>query len=517
MLHELVIQTMPTGFVTSIWYKIKQKRRSLWYVIVALLLIKTVDGETNLSINILWKQCLKKLERDLSPQVFNTWIRPLHAHVEHDVLTLLAPNRFVLDWVKRHHGKDIYQHLKAFNHNHEVKVCFDVGTYKRAKQPQTKPVVNTNDKQLSLFESLAQSPKQTEQRVIVAQKKVVKPAAPLVKNAPLNKRFTFQQFVLGESNRLAHAASMEMVNSNEFNPLFIYGGTGLGKTHLMQAVGHAVSHQRPQAKIAYLHSERFVAEMVKALQSKSINRFKDYYRSVDVLLIDDIQFLAGKTQSQEEFFHTFNTLIDGEQQIILTSDRTPKEIQGLDDRLKSRLGSGLTVNIQKPEVETKVNILTNRALQSNIMLPEEVAEYIAENMNNSIRELEGGLHRLLASARLMQEEITLDFSRDALKDLIKPKPRFINVGSIQQTVANYYNISTADLLSKRRHRHIARPRQMAMLLARELTPDSYPSIGRFFGGRDRTTVLHACKTITALRLQDPQINQDYTVLSRLLS
>ena len=466
-----------------------------------------------MSINILWKQCLKQLESEVSSQIFNTWIRPLHVHIEHDVLNLLAPNRFVLDWVKKHHADDIKKHITKFNHNHPMKVRFHVGTYKQA--PQAEPQKKAeDDKQLNLFTTPRIKP---PHKPIIVPQRVVTKKPPLVKNAPLNKRFTFQDFMLGKSNRLAHAASMEMVNSDAFNPLFIYGETGLGKTHLMQAVGHAVALKRPTAKIAYLHSERFVVEMVKALQSKSINRFKEYYRSVDVLLIDDIQFLAGKTQSQEEFFHTFNTLIDGNQQVILTSDRTPKEIKGLDERLKSRLGSGLTVNIQKPEVETKVNILTNRALQANIMLPEEVAEYIAENMNNSIRELEGGLHRLLASARLMQEEITLDFSRDALKDLIKPKPRFIHVGSIQQTVANYYNISTEDLLSKRRHRHITRPRQMAMLLCRELTSDNYPSIGRFFGGRDRTTVLHACKTIMTLRVADQQINQDYSTLSRLLS
>lgn len=442
-----------------------------------------------MSISILWKRCLNDLEAEVSPQVFNTWLRPLHAQIDADVLYLLAPNRFVMDWVKRHFAEKIQQKFNQLNPKQPIKLVFQVGSQGKMVASEQKPPLLVKKNASSLG----------------------------INPAPLNKRFTFQEFVLGDSNRLAHAASMEMVQNGQFNPLFIYGGTGLGKTHLMQAVGHAVAQQKTTAKIAYLHSERFVIDMVRALQTKAINRFKEYYRSVDVLLIDDIQFLAGKNQSQEEFFHTFNALIDGNQQIILTSDRTPKDIEGLDERLKSRLGSGLTVNINKPDIETKVNILTQKALQAKIILPEDVAVYIAENIDNSIRELEGSLHRLLASARLMQESITLDFSRHALKDLIKPKIRLIHVGQIQQTVADYYHISVSDLLSQRRHRHIARPRQMAMLLCRELTSDNYPTLGRLFGNRDRTTVLHACKTIVGLKLTDSQLNQDYSHLVRLLA
>jgi chromosomal replication initiator protein len=302
-----------------------------------------------------------------------------------------------------------------------------------------------------------------------------------------------------------------------YNPLFLYGGVGLGKTHLMHAIGNLILQHKPQARVIYLHSERFVADMVKALQSNMINEFKKFYRSVDALLIDDIQFFAGKERSQEEFFHTFNALLEGQQQVILTCDRYPKELDGLEERLKSRFGWGLTVAVEPPELETRVAILMSKAEQNKLNLSPEVAFFIAKKLRSNVRELEGALKRVIAHAHFASKEITIDFAREALKDLLALQDKLITIENIQKTVAEYYKLKMADLLSKRRSRSIARPRQVAMALAKELTNHSLPEIGDAFGGRDHTTVLHACRMIKQLQNVDIDIQEDWGNLLRLLS
>jgi chromosomal replication initiator protein len=335
----------------------------------------------------------------------------------------------------------------------------------------------------------------------------------------LNPGFTFDSFVEGKSNQLARAASMQIGENpgDAYNPLFIYGGVGLGKTHLMHAVGNMIVATRPTAQVVYLHSERFVADMVKALQHNAINEFKRYYRTVDALLIDDIQFFAGKERSQEEFFHTFNALLEGQSQIILTCDRYPKEVQGLEERLKSRFGWGLTVSIEPPELETRVAILVNKALQANVELPSDVAFFIAKRINSNIRELEGALRRVIASARFTGRSIDLAFTKEALRDLLALQDKLVSVDNIQKTVADYYKIRVADLLSARRTRSITRPRQVAMALSKELTGHSLPEIGGYFGGRDHTTVLHACRKVNELKETDLRIAEDYSNLWRILT
>jgi chromosomal replication initiator protein len=335
----------------------------------------------------------------------------------------------------------------------------------------------------------------------------------------LNTDFTFATFVGGKSNQLARAASMQVGENpgGAYNPLFIYGGVGLGKTHLMHAVGNLILERNPAARVIYLHSERFVADMVKALQHNAINDFKRYYRNVDALLIDDIQFFAGKERSQEEFFHTFNALLEGQQQVILTCDRYPKEVQGLEERLKSRFGWGLTAAIEPAELETRVAILMNKATQSHINLPDDVAFFIAKRIQSNIRELEGALRRVMASARFTGQPITLDFTKEALRDLLALQDKLVTTENIQKTVAEYYKIRVADLLSPRRTRTITRPRQIAMALAKELTTHSLPEIGDAFGGRDHTTVLHACRKVVELKDADSRIKEDYNNLLRTLT
>jgi len=448
----------------------------------------------------LWTDCLKHLEGELSPQDFNTWIRPLHAQEEEaQAVRLLAPNRFVLDWVKQHFSTRIMEILTRLNYGQKPRLLLQVGSRKKvgAAAIAKGPAARAKPGSLVLAAS-SESP------------------APPLHESPLNPTFTFQNFVPGNSNQLARSAALQAADVGGFNPLYIYGGVGLGKTHLMQAVGnHLVRHQ-PKARVLYLHSERFVADMVKALQNKMIDEFKNYYRSADILLVDDIQFLAGKVRSQEEFFHTFNALIEGHQQVIVTCDRTPNAIQNLDDRLKSRLNSGLTVAVEPPELDTRLAILQAKAAHTQMALPEEVAHYIAEHVGANIRELEGALHRLSASAKFMHQEITLDFSKEALKDLIITQVKLLMIQDIQQVVADYFKVSVEEMLSKRRHRYLVRPRQMAIFLTKELTRHSLPTIGEAFGGRDRTTVLHSCKSITSLKVADPQTRQDYLTLRQLL-
>jgi chromosomal replication initiator protein len=335
----------------------------------------------------------------------------------------------------------------------------------------------------------------------------------------INPDFTFDTFVEGKSNQLGKAAAMQVAGNpgGAYNPLFIYGGVGLGKTHLMHAIGNLILANNPSAKVVYLHSERFVADMVKALQHNSITEFKRFYRSVDALLIDDIQFFAGKERSQEEFFHTFNALLEGQRQIILTSDRYPKEVNGLEERLKSRFGWGLTVAIEPPELETRVAILKNKAAHAHVTLPDDVAFFIAKRIRSNVRELEGALRRVIANAHFTGKPITLDFAKDALRDLLALQAKLITIDNIQKTVAEYYKIRVTDLLSKRRNRSIARPRQVAMALAKELTNHSLPEIGDAFGGRDHTTIMHGCKKVAELKESDQMIADDYAKLLRILS
>ncbi len=445
----------------------------------------------------LWQKCLDHLENELPEQQFNTWILPLHAIEEDQTLKLLAPNRFVLDWVKDHYIGNIREALAGDGAGNEdaIRVELGIGSSSRPSRPETEAV---------------DSPPVEEER----RREKRTPS-----RGNLNPGFTFDSFVEGKSNQLAKAASLQVADNpgGAYNPLFIYGGVGLGKTHLMHAVGNMIVQNNPDAQVIYLHSERFVADMVKALQHNAINEFKRYYRSVDALLIDDIQFFAGKERSQEEFFHTFNALLEGQRQVILTCDRYPKEVNGLEERLKSRFGWGLTVAIEPPELETRVAILVNKAAQAHVDLPNEVAFFIAKRIHSNIRELEGALRRVIASARFTGRTIDLKFTKEALRDLVALHDKLVSIDNIQKTVAEYFKIRVADLLSARRTRSITRPRQIAMSLAKELTGHSLPEIGDAFGGRDHTTVLHACRKVVELRESDSRIAEDYNNLWRILT
>jgi chromosomal replication initiator protein len=443
----------------------------------------------------LWQQCLVRLENELPEQQFNTWIRPLHAIENGDKLRLLAPNQFVLDWVRKHHFETISQTLSDLGTPSATRVQLDIGSSKKSLPPASK-----------------------SGHQIPATSAFSKPQA-VSHKSNLNPEFTFESFVAGKSNQLARAASMQVGENpgGAYNPLFIYGGVGLGKTHLMHAIGNTILNNKPGARVVYLHSERFVADMVRALQHNAINAFKNYYRTADALLIDDIQFFANKERSQEEFFHTFNALLEGQQQVILTCDRYPKEVEGLEDRLKSRFGWGLTAAIEPAELETRVAILMSKASQIEIDLPSDVSFFIAKHIQSNIRELEGALRRVVASARFTGQAISLDLAKDALRDLLVLQDKLVTISNIQKVVAEYYKIRVADLLSPRRSRSITRPRQIAMSLAKELTTHSLPEIGDAFGGRDHTTVLHATRKVVELRESDIRINEDYNNLLRTLT
>jgi chromosomal replication initiator protein len=457
----------------------------------------------------LWGKCLQLLEQELSDQQLNTWIRPLHIIEDSDSLRLLAPNRFVLDWVNQHFMGQINQITEQLSTENPIKVSLEIGTQQTQakKQPSVvKPIQNTSNS--------SKTPAFTREPTFA-------PPPSIVQNIDhnLNKGFTFDTFVEGKSNQLARAASFQVAENpgGSSNPLLLYGGVGLGKTHIMHAVGNRMREINPNAKIVYLHSERFVGHMIKALQNNAIDEFKHYYRSLDALLIDDIQFFAGKERSQEEFFHTFNALLEGGRQIILTCDRYPKEIDGLEERLKSRFGWGLPVCIEPPELETRVAILHKKAEEFGISLPNEVAFFIAKRIRSNIRELEGSLRRVMATANFTGKPISLEFAKDTLRDLIALQDRLITIENIQKTVAEYYKIRSSDLLSNRRSRSITRPRQVAMALSKELTNHSLPEIGDAFGGRDHTTILHGCRKIAELKESDNKINEDYTNLLRILS
>jgi chromosomal replication initiator protein len=433
------------------------------------------------------------LETELPDQQFNTWVRPLQALEGNGALKLLAPNRFVVDWINANLLPRIGELLRDESTGDTPIVTVEVGS--RA------------------IPALPGAP------VPVPQNRAPRRAEGLVVGARLNADFTFASFVEGKSNQLARAAANQVAENpgRAYNPLFIYGGVGLGKTHLMHAVAHLIKERNSEARIAYIHSERFVGDMVRALQHNSMSEFKTAYRSLDALLIDDIQFFAGKERSQEEFFHTFNELLEGQHQVILTCDRYPKEVAGLEERLKSRFGWGLTVAIEPPELETCVAILMTKAQSVGVELPEEVAFFIGKRIRSNVRELEGALRRVIANSRFTGRPITVEFTKEALKDLLSLQAKLVTIENIQKTVADYYKVRLADLLSKRRSRSIARPRQVAMALSKELTSHSLPEIGDAFGGRDHTTVLHACKRIKQLRDVEQRVKEDYSNLLRTLA
>ena len=441
----------------------------------------------------LWNQCLRRLEAELPEQHFNTWIRPLQAVEDSGRLRLLAPNRYVVDWVNQNCAGRIGELVEELVPAPAPNVIVEIGSRRAAG---------------------------TEQPVLPLPEVRGRREQPLPQiGGRLNADFTFSNFVEGKSNQLARAAAMQVAENpgRAYNPLFIYGGVGLGKTHLMHAIGNHIRVRNKDARVAYVHSERFVGDMVRALQHNTINEFKTAYRSLDALLIDDIQFFAGKERSQEEFFHTFNALLEGQQQVILTCDRYPKEVEGLEERLKSRFGWGLTVAIEPPELETCVAILMSKASASGVELPEEVAFFVAKRIRSNVRELEGALRRVIANSQFTGRPITLDFAKEALKDLLALQERLVTIENIQKTVAEYFKIRVADLLSKRRSRSITRPRQVAMALSKELTNHSLPEIGDAFGGRDHTTVLHACRVIKELRESQTRMNEDYLNLLRTLA
>ena len=455
-----------------------------------------------------WDICVEQLAAELTTEQLNTWIKPLQVEETVQSILLFAPNRFVKDWVT-----DRYlDRIQSFYSQHVG------GTF------QVTVRVGSSGLMAGATDRVAEVPKQSAQvnHQPVSQPKVREPAVvegSIKHSNRLNADFRFENFVEGKSNQLARAAAQRVSEKpgSEYNPLFLYGDTGLGKTHLMHAVGNQIRSHNPNAKIIYVHSERFVADMVKALQLNAIADFKRVYRNVDALLIDDIQFFAGKEKSQEEFFHTFNSLLEGGQQIILTSDRYPKEIDNMEDRLKSRFGWGLTVRLEPPELETRVAILINKAQESGVELKRDCAFFIAQKVRSNVRDLEGALKRVLANAHFFGQAITLDFVRETLRDLIAVHDRQISVDNIQRMVADYFKIKISDLLSKRRNRSVARPRQVAMALCKELTDHSLPEIGDAFGGRDHTTVLHACRKIKELSDTDLAIRDDYNNLLKALT
>ncbi len=524
----------------------------------------------------IWQDCLETLRHDLPAQAYNTWLRPLRPSVSEQrdregtrflSFLLIAPNRFIQDWVKAKllsHIDDVFASVTtsqgydlagpsvvvatagAVNavgapeslHNRETpcgqqaQSVPTTGAYSESREHKLESVLD-NRISLSADSEDSLTPRQAspiltsttpsrgfDRRPGTAMSGVdTIIEGKLSHQGALNRENTFDNFVEGKSNQLARAAAMQVAENPGFayNPLFIYGGVGLGKTHLMHAIGNYLKAKKPNAKVVYLHSETFVATMVTALQLNSINEFKRFYRSVDALLIDDIQFFAGKERSQEEFFHTFNALLEGGQQIILTSDRYHKEINGLEERLKSRFGWGLTVAVEPPELETRAAILMNKAALVNVALPNDAAMFIAQRLRSNVRELEGALKRVIAHASFKGEAINVELIKEALRDLFALQDKLVTIDNIQRTVAEYSKIKMSDMLSKRRNRSVARPRQVAMCLAKELTNHSLPEIGDAFGGRDHTTVMHACKQIAKLRQSSIDIEEDYNNLLRLLS
>jgi chromosomal replication initiator protein len=471
--------------------------------------------EDNITL-VVWPKCQDYLQGELPQQQFNTWIRPLTASLgSNESILLWAPNRFIEGWVRDNFLERIIELVSYICSREvaiEIAVVANVPNFSR----------ESSQRKFSDNVRMDVEPRVSEQNleVIPAEKtKILRSAAETSLKTNLNSGFTFDSFVEGKSNQLAFAAAQQVAQNpgGSYNPLFIYGGVGLGKTHLMHAVGQAMLEKNPEAKIVYLHSERFVADMVKALQLKAIDEFKNFYRSLDALLIDDIQFFAGKERSQEEFFHTYNALLEGGQQMILTCDRYPKEIDGVEERLKSRFGWGLTVAVEPPELETRAAILINKAEQLGFFLSKDAAFFIAQRIRSNVRELEGALKRVIAHAQFTSRQIDIDLIRESLKDLLALQDKLVTVDNIQRVVADYYKLKMSDMLSKRRSRSVARPRQIAMSIAKDLTNHSLPEIGESFGGRDHTTVIHACRKIKALSIEDREVKQDLKHIYRLLS
>ena len=437
-----------------------------------------------------WDNCSRQLRADVPEQQFNTWIRPLQPIERDTELKLLAPNHFVVDWVTENFIARMVELARSFSGDPEYRITVEVGE----PDADVAPAIAANG---------AGRNRETLPAVV----------------SRLNPLFTFEHFVEGKSNQLARAAASQVAENpgQAYNPLCIYGVTGLGKTHLMHAVGNAIKAANPTARVCYVHSEGFVQDMVTGLQRNKIAEFKALYRSLDALLIDDIQFFGGKDHSQEEFFHTFNALLEGQKQIILTCDRYPKEVDGLEERLKSRFGWGLTVAVEPPELEHSVAILIQKAENDGWVLPSEVAFFVAKRIRSNVRDLEGALRRIIATAQLTGQPITLDFAKQALRDMLAVQDRQVTIDNIQKTVAEYFKIRVGDLLSKGRSRSITRPRQIAMALTKELTNHSLPEIGDAYGGRDHTTVLHACRKIAELRKEDPRVEEDFINLLRILT
>lgn len=491
-------------------------------------------------VQSVWKLCASSLQDELPSQQFNTWIKPLQIDevANPNELRLLAPNRFISNWVEEKFLTRIKELVAHFQEGASLSVVIAVGAKPQAAFEQARSPIAVAPSSLNSARVVASTIKEAIPVTTYVESKVDE--APeksrrsndepqrvqeadveggLKHSNYLNAASTFATFVEGKSNQLGLAAARQVAENpgGAYNPLFIYGGVGLGKTHLMQAVGNALVAKNPNAKVVYLHSERFVADMVKALQLNAINDFKRYYRSMDALLIDDIQFFAGKERSQEEFFHTFNSLLEGGRQIILTCDRFPKEINGLEERLKSRFGWGLTVAVEPPELETRVAILMKKAEQVNIDLPHDAAFFIAQRIRANVRDLEGALKRVIASANFTGRAIDVELVREALKDLLALQDKQVGIDNIQKVVCEYYKIKMNDMVSKRRSRSVARPRQVAMALAKELTNHSLPEIGEAFGGRDHTTVLHACRKIKELQEETADIREDMKNLLRSLT
>ena len=440
----------------------------------------------------LWEACLRRLEQDLPAQQFNTWVRPLTPETTDNphTLVLAAPNRFVLELVRERFAAKIAQ-LAA----------------------------EASGQALELKLVLARSLDAPQRSAAPAPSAANGSEAPAVlERARLNRAFTFESFVTGKANQLARAAAIQVAENPgvSYNPLFIYGGVGLGKTHLVHAIGNHVAEQQPQARIRYIHAEQYVSDVVRSVRQRAFDDFKRYYHSLDLLLIDDIQFFSNKDRTQEEFFYAFNALVEAQKQIVITCDTYPKEISGMEERLISRFGWGLTVAIEPPELEMRVAIVLKKAELETIALPEDIAFFIAQNIRSNVRELEGALKKVLAFARFTGRELDLELAKEALRDILSVANRQITIDGIQKTVADYFKIRIADMHSKKRSRNVARPRQVAMALAKDLTQMSLPEIGEAFGNRDHTTVLHACRTITDLRKKDGGLNRDYVMLEQSL-
>jgi chromosomal replication initiator protein len=490
-----------------------------------------------------WQKCIYCLKNELPSQQFNTWIRPLRFLNGSNTLYLLAPNKFILEWVKDNF-LDRIQEITLENCDQEApRVVLEIAAQDKLpaelsldQAMSTADLTNALEPENQPDEhdvGPAQSGSTPKYNIRLASpdpiSKISKPGKTRLAEqvisrkqrfkGELNPNYTFNNFIEGKSNQIARAAAAQVADNpgGAYNPLFIYGGVGLGKTHLMHAIGNHLKEQDPDANVVYLHSQTFVGSMVSALQLNAISEFKRYYHSVDALLIDDIQFFANKERSQEEFFHTFNAIFEGGRQIIMTCDKYHSEINGLEERLKSRFGWGLSVAVEPPELETRAAILINKANQEQVYLPNQEAMFMAQKLRSNVRELEGALKKVIAHARFMGSEITTPLIKEALKDLLAIQNKLISVDNIQRTVAEYYKIKMADMISKRRNRSVARPRQIAMCLSKELTNHSLPEIGNMYGGRDHTTVLHACRTINDLRQSSSDIDEDYQNLLRSLS